>query len=71
MHALMKDANLLGMSLVNAGLVIPEIAAALTNLFAAGKIKAIVSKMYPLSDAPQALADLVAGWVFGKLVLTP
>jgi NADPH:quinone reductase-like Zn-dependent oxidoreductase len=71
MHALMKDANLLGMSLVNAGPVIPEIATALASLFAAGKIKAVVSKTYPLSDAQQALADLVAGRVFGKLVLNP
>jgi NADPH:quinone reductase-like Zn-dependent oxidoreductase len=46
-------------------------ATALTELFAAGTIKAIVSKVYPLSEAPQALADLVAGRVFGKLVLTP
>jgi hypothetical protein len=30
-----------------------------------------VSKAYPLAGAPQALADLVASKVFGKLVLTP
>jgi NADPH:quinone reductase-like Zn-dependent oxidoreductase len=71
MHALMKDANILGMSLVNAGPVIAEMATALTGLFAAGKIKSIISKSYPLSDAQQALADLVAGRVFGKLVLHP
>jgi len=71
MHALMKDANILGMSLVNAGPVIAEMATALTRLFAAGKIKSIISKSYPLSDAQQALADLVAGRVFGKLVLHP
>jgi len=71
MHALMKDANLLGMSLVNAGPVISEMATALTSLFAAGKLKAIVSKTYPLPEAQQALADLVAGRVFGKLALTP
>jgi NADPH2:quinone reductase len=71
MYALMKDANLLGMSLINAGPVIPEMATALTSLFTAGKLKAIVSKTYPLADAPQALADLVAGRVFGKLALTP
>jgi NADPH:quinone reductase-like Zn-dependent oxidoreductase len=69
--ALMKDATIYGMSLVNAGPVIPAIATALTGLFAAGAIKAIVSKVYPLSEAPRALADLVAGRVFGKLVLTP
>jgi NADPH2:quinone reductase len=71
MHALMKDANILGMSLVNATPVVPEMATALTNLFAAGKIKAIVSQTYPLAGAQQALADLVAGRVFGKLALTP
>jgi hypothetical protein len=26
---------------------------------------------YPLSDAPLALSDLLAGKIFGKLVLTP
>jgi NADPH:quinone reductase-like Zn-dependent oxidoreductase len=46
-------------------------ATALTKLFAAGKIKSIISKSYPLADAQQALADLVAGRVFGKLVLHP
>jgi NADPH:quinone reductase-like Zn-dependent oxidoreductase len=46
-------------------------AAALTQLFTAGRIKAIVSRSYPLAEAPQALADLVAGRVFGKLVLIP
>jgi NADPH2:quinone reductase len=71
MHALMKDANVLGMSLVNASPVVPEMAMALTSLFTAGKLKAIVSKTYPLVEAPQALADLVASRVFGKLALTP
>ena len=69
--ALSKDASILGMSLVNAGPAIPEMAAAIRELFAAGRIKAIVSKSYPLAEAPQALADLVAGRVFGKLVLIP
>jgi NADPH:quinone reductase-like Zn-dependent oxidoreductase len=71
MHALMKDANLYGMSLINAGPVIPEMAGALTSLFAAGKLKAVVSKSYPLPEATQALHDLLAGKVFGKLVLVP
>jgi NADPH2:quinone reductase len=71
MYALMKDVNLLGMSLVNAGPVIPEMANALTPLFAEGKLKAVVSKSYPLPEATQALNDLLAGKVFGKLVLVP
>jgi NADPH2:quinone reductase len=69
--ALFKDATVYGMSLINAGSVIQEMAAALTPLFAAGKVKAIVSRAYPLAEAPQALGDLLAGRVFGKLVLVP
>lgn len=71
MHALMKDVNILGMSLVNAGPYITEMANALTPLFSSGKLKAVVSKTYPLAAAQQALADLVAGRVFGKLALNP
>ena len=71
MHALMKDVNILGMSLINAGPVITEMANALSGMFSGGKLKAIVSKTYPLAEAQQALTDLVAGRVFGKLVLTP
>jgi NADPH:quinone reductase-like Zn-dependent oxidoreductase len=69
--ALFKDAAIYGMSLVNAGSVIQEMAAALTQLLVAGRIKAVVSRTYPLAEAPQALADLVAGRVFGKLGLIP
>jgi NADPH:quinone reductase len=69
--ALMKDVTMYGMSLINAGSAVPEMAATLTRLFTERKIKAVVSKSYPLSDAPQALADLLAGKVFGKLVLAP
>jgi NADPH2:quinone reductase len=71
MYALMKDVNILGMSLINAGPFIAEMANALTPLFSSAKLKAVVSKTYPLSEAPQALADLVAGRVFGKLALNP
>jgi len=60
-----------GMSLINAGSAVPEMAATLTRLFAERKIKAVVSKTYPLSEAPLALSDLLVGKVFGKLVLTP
>jgi NADPH:quinone reductase-like Zn-dependent oxidoreductase len=59
------------MSLVNAGTVIQEMAAALNPLFAASKIKAVISRSYPLAEATQALGNLIAGRVFGKLVLTP
>jgi len=69
--ALFKDASVLGMSLINAGDAIAEIAAALARLFGEGKLKAVVSNSYPLADAPKAIADLMAAKVFGKLVLTP
>jgi NADPH:quinone reductase-like Zn-dependent oxidoreductase len=69
--ALMKDVTMLGMSLINAGAAIPEMARILSDLFSEGKIKAVVSKSYPLAQAAKALEDLVAARVFGKLVLTP
>ena len=46
-------------------------AAAMSPDFAAGKLKPIVSKSYPLQEAAQALHDLLAGKVFSKLVLVP
>jgi len=69
--ALMKDVTMLGMSLINAGPAIADMARILPGLFGEGKIKAVVSKSYPLADAAKALEDLVAARVFGKLVLTP
>jgi NADPH:quinone reductase-like Zn-dependent oxidoreductase len=69
--ALFKDATIYGMSLVNAASAIQEMAAALNGLFAGGRIKAVVSRAYPLAETQQALADLVAGRVFGKLVILP
>ncbi len=69
--ALMKDVTMLGMSLINAGGAIAEMARVLSGLFSEGKIKAVVSKSYPLTEAPKALEDLVAARVFGKLVLVP
>jgi NADPH:quinone reductase len=69
--ALMKDATVYGMVLGNSASSIPDIASTLTSMFAADTIKAIVHKSYPLPAAPQALWDLLAGKVFGKLVLVP
>lgn len=36
-----------------------------------GKIKPLISQCYPLADAPQALMDLAARKVVGKIVITP
>ena len=69
--ALMKDVTMLGMSLINAGPAIPEMARVLSGLFSEGKIKAVVSKTYPVAEAAKAMHDLLEARVFGKLVLTP
>jgi NADPH:quinone reductase len=69
--ALMKDVTMLGMSLINAAAAIPEMARILCGLFREGKIKALVSKSYPLAEAAKAMDDLMAARVFGKLVLIP
>ncbi len=69
--ALFKEATIYGMALPNSVALIPDIANALIPLFADQKIKAMVHKSYPLVEAQQALQDLVAGKVFGKLVLAP
>ena len=58
-------------ALPNSVALIPDIANALIPLFADQKVKAMVYKSYPLVEAQQALLDLVAGKVFGKLVLAP
>jgi NADPH:quinone reductase-like Zn-dependent oxidoreductase len=69
--ALMKDATIYSLVLGNSADRIPEMARALTPLFTTGAIKAVIHKAYPLSAAPEALADLLAGKVFGKLILEP
>lgn len=69
--ALMKDATMYGLVLGNSAEHIPAMARVLTPLFAEGVIKAIIHKTYPLTAAPEALDDLLAGKVFGKLILEP
>lgn len=69
--ALLKDVSVLGMSLLNAGAAIPQMAAALARLFSEKRLKAVVSKSYPLAAAHEAIEDLMGARVFGKLVLTP
>lgn len=66
---LTKDVTVFGMSLVNAGSRVPEMGALLNQLFEQRKLKVVVSKSYSLSQAGEALKDLLAGRVFGKLVI--
>ena len=67
--ALTKDITVLGMSLVNAASHVPAYGSSLNKLFQERKLKVVISKSYSLSQAGEALKDLVAGRVFGKLVL--
>jgi NADPH:quinone reductase-like Zn-dependent oxidoreductase len=67
--ALTKDITFFGMSLVNASSHVPAFGNALNKLFAEKRLRVIISKSYALSQAAEALNDLVAGRVFGKLVL--
>lgn len=67
--ALFKDAAIYGMALGNSATHIPAMVQTLGPLFASGRLKAVVHQIYPLAQAQHALRDLVAGKVFGKLVL--
>lgn len=41
----------------------------LVQLFGLGKLKPVVSRVYPLSQAPRALEDMGARKVVGKVVI--
>lgn len=43
----------------------------LLGWISAGQLKPLISKQYPLIDAPQALADMAARKVVGKVVVVP
>ena len=42
----------------------------LTELFEAGKVKPVIDRTYPLSEAPAAIRYLEAGHARGKVVIT-
>jgi NADPH2:quinone reductase len=67
--ALTKDVTVYGMTLVNAASLVPDFGSSLNKLFQEGKLKVVISKSYSLSQAPEALRDLLAGRVFGKLTI--
>ena len=69
--ALFKEETIYGMALPNSAFQIPDVARTLIGLFEAGRVHAVVHRSYPLVAAANALQDLIAGQVFGKLVLVP
>ena len=50
--------------------LMPAATKALTDLYAAGKIKPLISARVPLADAPKALAMVAGGKSTGKVILT-
>jgi NADPH:quinone reductase-like Zn-dependent oxidoreductase len=42
---------------------------ALVELVEAGKVRPVIDRTYPLSEAPQAVRDLEAGHTRGKVVI--
>ena len=64
-----KDIDVRGMSLFNAGGVFPEILRQVDYLLQNKKIKPLVGKVLPLSDAPLSHELLIEGKVMGKIVL--
>jgi NADPH2:quinone reductase len=50
--------------------LIAPAARALCDLYAAGKVKPLISARLPLDQAPAALASVAAGKSTGKVVLT-
>lgn len=73
-HVLIKNYSVVGLhwGLYNRRMpeLIPVAAKALSELYAAGKIKPYVSTRLPLSDAPRGLALVAEGKSTGKVVLT-
>ncbi|MEW6777903.1 MAG: NADPH:quinone oxidoreductase family protein, partial [Bdellovibrionota bacterium] len=43
----------------------------LLKLYSQGKLRPVVSKTYPMKDAPKAMRDIGSGGSYGKLVLVP
>ena len=50
---------------------IPETMQALFELHAAGKIRPVIYKNYPLEELPDALAALAGRRTIGKVIVTP
>ncbi len=51
--------------------LIPQALEHLFQLYQEGKIRPLVSKIYPLAEAPQALRDIAGRQSHGKLILVP
>lgn len=74
-HVLVKNYSVVGLHWglysKRAPELLPPAAHALNELYAAGKIKPLISARVPLSEAPAALASVAGGKSTGKVILIP
>ena len=73
-HVLVKNYSVVGLHWglysKRAPELLPAATAALMDLYAAGKIKPLISARIPLAEAPKALAMVAGGMSTGKVILT-
>ncbi len=70
--AMMRDAAILGMALLNASEAeVASIHAALGAGLAQGTLRPVVGKEMPLAEAPRAHEEVLAPGAYGKIVLLP
>jgi NADPH2:quinone reductase len=70
--AMMKDASIMGMSLVNVSpLDMEKIHAALIAGLESGALRPVIGKEIPLAEAPRAHHEVIESTAYGKIVLIP
>jgi NADPH:quinone reductase len=70
--AMMKDASIMGMSLMNASPPdMEKIHAALIAGLESGALRPVIGKELPLSEAPRAHHEVIEATAYGKIVLIP
>lgn len=70
--AMMKDASIMGMSLVNVSpLDMEKIHAALIAGLESGALRPVIGKELPLAEAPRAHHEVIESTAYGKIVLIP
>lgn len=70
--AMMKDATIIGMSLMNVSPPdMEKIHAALIAGLESGALRPVIGKEIPLAEAPRAHHEVIEGTAYGKIVLIP
>jgi NADPH2:quinone reductase len=70
--AMMKDASIMGMSLINVSPPdMEKIHAALIAGLESGALRPVIGKEIPLAEAPRAHREVIESTAYGKIVLIP